>query len=39
MKTDIALLNRAGRWFGTGYMMKPKSLFRRLAGTLPGVLL
>ena len=39
MKTNIALLNRAGRWFGTGYMMNPKSLFRRLAGTLPGVLL
>jgi streptogramin lyase len=37
MKTEIALLNRAGRWFGRGYMMKPKSLFRRLAGNLPGV--
>jgi len=39
MKTNIAFSNRAGRWFGTGYMMKPNSLFRRLAGTLPGVLL
>jgi hypothetical protein len=39
MKMNIALLKRAGRWFGTGYMMKPNSLFRRRAGTLPGVLL
>jgi len=39
MKTNIAFSNRAGRWFGTGYMMNPKGLFRRLAGTLPGVLL
>jgi hypothetical protein len=39
MKTNIAFSNRAGRWFSTGYMMNPKSLFRRLAGTLPGVLL
>jgi streptogramin lyase len=39
MKTNIALLNRAGRWFGAGRMMKPNSLFRRLAGNLPGVLL
>src|SRR5208283_1429493 len=39
MKRNIAYTNRAGRWFGAGYMMKPDSLFRRLAGTLPGVLL
>ena len=39
MKRNIAFLNRAGRWFGTGYMMKPNNLFRRLAGNLPGVLL
>jgi hypothetical protein len=39
MKTNIAFSNRAGRWFGTGIMMNPKSLFRRLAGTWPGVLL
>src|SRR5208337_2675065 len=47
MKTKIACSNRAGRWFGTGHMMNPnpesfrgwRSLFRRLAGTLPGVLL
>jgi hypothetical protein len=39
MKTNIAYSNRAGRRFGAGYMMNPKSLFRRLAGTLPGVLL
>jgi len=45
MKTNTP--NRAGRWFGTGYMMKPnpesfrgwRSLFRWLTGTLPGVLL
>ena len=36
---NIALLNRAGRWLGAGYMVKPNSLFRRRAGTLPGVLL
>ncbi len=35
----MALLSRAGRWFGRGYMMKPNNLFRRLAGNLPGVLL
>ena len=39
MKMNIAILNRAGRWFGRGYMMKPNNLFRRLAGSLPGVLL
>jgi len=39
MKMNIAILNRPGRWFSRGYMMKPKSLFRRLAGSLPGVLL
>ena len=39
MKTNISSANRAGRWFGTGNMMNSKSLFRRLAGTLPGVLL
>src|ERR1035438_10192800 len=39
MKSNIALLNRAGRWFGAGRMVKPNSLFRRLAGNLPGVLL
>ena len=39
MKTNIACSSRAGRWFGTGHMMNPKSLFRRLAWTLPGVLL
>jgi uncharacterized repeat protein (TIGR03803 family) len=39
MKMNIAILNRAGRWFGRGYMMKPSNLFRRLAGSLPGVLL
>ena len=36
---NIALLKRAGRWLGAGYMVKPNSLFRRRAGTLPGVLL
>jgi len=39
MKRNIAILNRAGRWFGRGYMMKPNGLFRRLAGNLTGVLL
>jgi hypothetical protein len=39
MKMNIAILNRAGRWFGGGYTMKPDSLFRHLAGNLPGVLL
>src|SRR5208337_4957303 len=47
MKTKIACSNRAGRWFGTGHMMNPnpesfrgwRSLFRRVAGTLPGILL
>src|ERR1039458_5401043 len=39
MKRNIAPLNRAGRWLGTGYMMKPDSLFRHLAGNLPAVLL
>jgi hypothetical protein len=39
MKTKIAFPNRAGRWFGPGYMMNPKSLFRRLAGNLRGLLL
>jgi hypothetical protein len=39
MKMNIALLKRAGRWFGTGYMMKPNNLFRRLAGNMRGVLL
>ena len=39
MKTNIAFSSRAGRWFGPGNMMNSKSLFRRLAGTLPGVLL
>ena len=39
MKTKIACSNRAGRWFGRGYIMNPKSLFRRLAGNLPGILL
>jgi sugar lactone lactonase YvrE len=37
MKKNITPSNRAGRVFGTGYMTKPDSLFRRLAGTLPGV--
>ncbi len=36
---NIAILNRAGRWFGTGYILNPNSLFRRLAGNWPGVLL
>jgi len=39
MKKNIAPSNRAGSVSGTGYMMKPHSLFRRLTGTLPGVLL
>jgi sugar lactone lactonase YvrE len=39
MKMNIALLERAGRWLGAGYVVKPNSLFRRRAGTLPGVLL
>jgi len=39
MKRNIAPLNRAGRWLGTGYMIKPNNLFQRLAGNLPGVLL
>ena len=39
MKADIAFSNRAGRWFGRELTMKPNSLFRRLAGDLPGVLL
>ncbi len=39
MKTYSAFSNRAGRWFGTGNMMKPNSLFRRLTGTWPGTLL
>ena len=34
MKTNIALLNRAGRWFGTGYMLKPNNPFRRRAGSV-----
>jgi uncharacterized repeat protein (TIGR03803 family) len=39
MKRNIAILNRARRWFGRGYMMKPNNLFGRLAGSLPGLLL
>jgi hypothetical protein len=39
MKTNNAYSNRAGHWFGTGYMMQPNSLFRRLVGNLPGALL
>ena len=39
MKMNIAILNRAGRWFGRGHMTNPNGLFRRLAGSLPGVLL
>ena len=39
MKRDIAILNHAGCWFGTGYMIKPNALFRGLAGNVPGVLL
>jgi hypothetical protein len=39
MKRNIALLNRAGRWFGTGYWMKPNSPFGWLVGNLPGFLL
>jgi hypothetical protein len=39
MKTDTACSNRAGRWFGAGYMMSPNSLSGRLAGNLPGILL
>jgi hypothetical protein len=39
MKTNIAFSNRAERWFGKEYMMKLNSLFRRQAGTSPGVLL
>ena len=39
MKRNIALLNRAGGWLRRGYMMKPDSLFRHLAWSLPGVLL
>jgi hypothetical protein len=39
MKKNIAPSNRAGSVSGTGYMMKLHSLFRRLTGTLPGVLL
>ena len=32
-------MNRAGRLFGTGFLIKPNGLFRRLAGNLPGILL
>jgi hypothetical protein len=39
MKRNIAILNRAGRLFGTGFLIKPNGLFRRLAGNLPGILL
>ena len=39
MKTNNDSSNRAGRRFGSGYMMKRKNLFRRLAGNLPGLLL
>jgi hypothetical protein len=47
MKTNIVFLNRAGRGFGREFTMKPnpeslrgwRSLFRRLAGNWPGVLL
>ncbi len=39
MKNDTPPRRYAGRWFGTGYMMKPDSLFRRSAGDLSGVLL
>ena len=39
MKRNIAILNGAGRWFGEGYIIKSNSLFRQLAGNLPGVLL
>jgi len=39
MKKNIAPSNRAGRWFGIEYTIKPDGLFRRLAGNLPGVLL
>ena len=39
MKKNITASNRAERWFGGGYMIRPDSLFRRLAGNLPGVLL
>ncbi|MGA2176629.1 MAG: NHL repeat-containing protein [Verrucomicrobiota bacterium] len=39
MKKNVVPSNRAGRWSGTGYMTKPDSLFRRLAGNLPGALL
>jgi hypothetical protein len=39
MKTKIALLNRAGRWFGTRSMIRPNRLFQRLAGSLRGALL
>ena len=38
MKRNIAFLNRAQHWFGRGYMINPKNLFRRLAGSLPGVM-
>jgi len=39
MKTKIAFSNRVERWFGTGYMMNPNRLFRRLDGTWPRVML
>ncbi|HVM47582.1 MAG TPA: choice-of-anchor tandem repeat GloVer-containing protein [Candidatus Acidoferrum sp.] len=47
MRKNIAVLSRAGRWFGAEYLVKPnpgsfrssRRLLRRLAGTLPGVLL
>jgi uncharacterized repeat protein (TIGR03803 family) len=47
MRKNIALFSRAGRWFGAGFLVKPnpersrgsRSLFLRLAGTLPGMLL
>ena len=37
MNTYFSDSNRAGRLFGTGSMTQPQSLFRRLAGNLPGV--
>ena len=39
MKSNIASSNRAGRRFGAAYTTYSNSLFRRLALTLPGVLL
>ena len=39
MKTNTASPNRAGRWFGVGYMVKPEGPFRRLARNWTSLLL